>query len=267
MGDPNFQTPEDDGQTGRFMAPPNQTSSLAMSKSKRNLSANRSTSNLACPGIFEKRREFLLQVYRSHALFNGQTNNYRLNAMKFLKLLRSIGLVKEVSGNSFVNNSGVKLKRVEDSPQKNTGYQVENPSTINDLRRGVTPTEVDLIFIKAAGGGTLNNQRSFANLTLDAFRNPLGSPNRSLNESTLALQGKFLDFEQFLKAIKLIAEKLYPEYSLDISVSHLLDVHLALADTGSGGVNESPLNENLGVKKLVGLLKDPDTVSQFPFIN
>lgn len=235
-------------------------------------SVMRPTSNEGvCNEIFERKRNFLYKLFQDYASTNGNANNYKLKSIKFLKMLKNADLLQENTNGHSQHASGIRTNgrttplnhhAKQSSWGGNQMPRTSNPAAkIEDLKRDISTTDFDLIFIKVSGNNKEMLQKSGSELNFDVLKSPFTSPKLNSDESRLLLShGKFLDYSQFLKALEAIAEKLYPEFSLDAAVSYIIEAHLSRASANVNVTTEAKANGSTGIKRLVSLLNDNQIV-------
>ena len=124
--------------------------------------------------------------------------------------------------------------------------------------------DADIIFVKLTGSKQM--KEVFVNLPYDKKVN---SPNlgyfnhllkNTLNIPNNSSLGK-LEFEGFLKAIEMIALKIYPEYDLDQSIKYVLENYIL---TVEHNIINLPIEKGIAniqpLKTLGEILKNPEMV-------
>ena len=231
------------------------------------MSPNRSAVDLHlnAGSVLERKKESLLKIFQSYASFAGSANIYRLKSIKFTKLLRNAEILREGVNNLSMNYSFHQLgnttgRTTSSGLNKSTAESklFLDEGKIDRLKRCLSPLDVDLIFIKVTGGSReVGTHRSTNSLELSMNMSNLGKS--GVDDSVSSTRS--MDFEQFLKAVELIAEKLFPEFDLDSALSQMIERHFGKLESTNKQVIESVMNGTESVKRLLAMLKDPEIVS------
>jgi hypothetical protein len=163
-------------------------------------------------GALEKYGDSLNLLFTSYATCGEPNNTTKLKSIKFHKLLRDAQIMQNV--NSISSNPVSQTNRSRDSVASGSGF-----------RKYLNPIEVDLIFVQLTGSKfrkEVNRRASKdyqSNIKTPVINAPSYMSQKSLKDKQI--EGK-LEFESFLKAIELVAEKAYPNKQLPQAVESII---------------------------------------------
>lgn len=149
-----------------------------------------------------------------------------------------------------------KIKKTETTEPKEE-LQIKSPTNLLQLKRYLTVIDSDLMFSKLKGF-----KRDFYEKKM-SYDKKIKSPEFGIKEfysNSTANDGK-LDFMHFIKSIEMICLKLYPEYSLEISLRYLWIHHLSvlLKTLEKNKIDERTVGTNKA-EMLTELLQNKDIV-------
>jgi hypothetical protein len=212
--------------------------------------------------VFDQHAEALHKLFVTYASMGEPTNTSRLKGIKFMKMLRDARVLQQANS---MNTPAQREGRFERGTAGQSGlgaYEYKEAKMIEgEDERLLSPIDCDFIFLRLTGPKFRRdvNERSLSyeksvkspKMLQSSYLSKNSSGNDSMTDSKM-------EFETFLKALELIAQKLYPEYDPCTSVSHLIERHLLEIS-----VPEAKEERSIGVhhiKILVDLLKNPDIV-------
>lgn len=212
--------------------------------------------------VFDQHAEALHKLFVTYASMGEPTNTSRLKCIKFMKMLRDAQILQ--SSNS-INTPARREGRFDRDNSNQSGlgtYEYKEAKMIEgEDQRLLNAIDCDFIFLKLTGPKFRRdvNERSLS--YEKSVRSPKMNQSSYMSKNTYgndSLTDTKMEFETFLKALELIAQKLYPEYDPCTSVSFLIEKHLLEIS-----VPEMKEERSIGVhhiKILVDLLKNPDIV-------
>lgn len=149
-------------------------------------------------GYLQEHLDALHQIFQSYCSFGEPMNTTRLKSAKFIKMLKDAGLLKDTRG---VESFDISTSRMD--------------------AEGLSKVDVDLIFSKLTG--------SFANAQRKRLVKGFG-PSSHLSLQSSSSYGR-MEFQEFLKALELIADKLFLGAPLEEAFKNLLDGHILALDS------------------------------------
>ena len=167
--------------------------------------------------IFEEYTDDLICVFEAFATIGEPMNTEKLKSIKFHKLLRAAGILGK--GNSLNSNPKEYQRNIQMILDISTG------SSEIKSKRFLSPIDADFIFVQLTGSKFRNDCNS-RNATYNrrvmspSIKKPsyLGK-NTAINK---VVDSK-LEFATFLKAIEMIALKMYPELDVTNSVKIVIE--------------------------------------------
>ena len=211
--------------------------------------------------VFEKFSEPLNQLYSLYAGMGEPLNTTKLKSIKFHKMLRDAGLMDSPNALSCRPSPSTQRSYKKISASRNSTASAKTDSPM------LSAVEVDLIFVQLTGV----KFRHDANSSSWGLKPHVRSPNLNrpgyLSQSSLSkrtVEGK-LELETFLKAIELIAVKLYPNLPISRSVETL--VVGSLIQLLSSVDYEEKVSGLHQIAKLKEILANPDYVRMMGLVH
>eukprot|EP01017_Pseudomicrothorax_dubius_P040483 TRINITY_DN6336_c0_g1_i5.p1 TRINITY_DN6336_c0_g1~~TRINITY_DN6336_c0_g1_i5.p1 ORF type:complete len:716 (+),score=86.87 TRINITY_DN6336_c0_g1_i5:119-2266(+) len=214
--------------------------------------------------VFDAHAGNLFKIFLSYCAFGEPTNTNKLKSIKFMRLLRDAQLLEH--GVLPRSKYTFKIQRLDSSKQLRTSMENREENDISrggEQMRSLDRIEVDMIFSKLTGNMLHHELELRGSLPPSNIKSPNLSPSRIIRSSEGKFQNGKLEFETFLKAIEMIAEKLYPEYPVGQSVELIVTKNLLnlLENSEVVSSQEKQLNFDENLKRLVVILEDEDVVS------
>lgn len=175
--------------------------------------------------IFEQYTEDLCSVFEAYATIGEPMNTDKLKSIKFHRQLRDADILTK--GNSLNANPKAYQK------ESKTILNVSTGSSEIKSKRYMTPIDADFIFIQLTGSKFRNdcNSKSFPwnrRVVSPTLKRPSHLGKCS---GTQKVVDSKLEFATFLKALEMIAQKMYPEIDVQSSIKIIIEKVCKLRDS------------------------------------
>jgi hypothetical protein len=167
--------------------------------------------------IFEEFTDDLINVFEAYATIGEPMNTEKLKSIKFHKLLRAADILGK--GNSINSNPKEYQRNIQMILDISTG------SSEIKSKRFLSPIDADFIFVQLTGSkfrndcnsrnATYNRRVMSPSIKKPSYLGKMTAVNKTVDSK--------LEFATFLKAIEMIALKMYPELEVQISVKIIIE--------------------------------------------
>jgi len=194
--------------------------------------------------IFEEYTDDLVAVFEGYATLGEPMNTEKLKSIKFHRLLREADIL--MKGNSLTQNPREYRKETQMILNVSTGSS-------DVQKRYLSPIEADFIFVQLTG----SKFRKDCNSRNTSWNRRVQSPNikkpsyiGKKTAVTKTIDNK-LEFATFLKAIEMIALKLYPELDIQSAVKIIIEKITRLRNSNKIEARTMGLHQITHLKELL----------------
>jgi len=204
--------------------------------------------------VFDKYKDNLQRVFQYYCSFGEPMNTTKLKSIKYMRMLKEAELLQP----GFGKQGGDHSFRILDNVRfyENVG------------NRTLSQIDADMVFVSLTGSKQLKELNE-KNLGYDKnVKSPnIGYYNHLTKSASQVQVTSKLDYEGFLRAIEMIAMKLFPEWEVGKGVRYLVEKHFLRLDQQ---ITQIALEQNKAVsgqplQLLVDILKDPEMVNLIDF--